>query len=352
MVPELRAEDASFEVFSELYDRHQILVVRNGNRTARHKHPGLASLRRVYEQHPKVVRRAFCLENAPAKDRHKRVTSKPHDDCCDCPHHHGSASKLEDDDISRILGTNPAPGPWYASFVVQRNKTALSSFLAEVLPAGTPEFLLRPSRHSASASPPKAQHSDAIWVFFGRNPGTKPLVGRSEHTDAITHSGTWHVQLSGSKVWNLRPTAELVRKVPSLRGRASVRVRCNEGDVLCINTRHWWHSTRIPARCPFTLSIARDMYLDGRKPNACDMTNVIGHYALHPIRSGEIVFTEDDAPDLELPRAAVSNCGLRELHGKLVVVAKRRIKVGDWLSLSDSEEEGPEPEPKRRRHST
>ncbi len=34
------------------------------------------------------------------------------------------------------------------------------------------------------------------------------------------------------------------------------------------------------------------MYLDGRNPAAVDMSNVVGHYALNPIATGEIVFTE------------------------------------------------------------
>jgi len=235
---------------------------------------------------------------------------------------------------ARLLGTAKAPvGPWYASFVVQKNREAFNTFV-DALPLAVPPFL---SGHGATRA---ARHSKAVWVFFGQNPRARPLPGRNEHTDAIAHSGTWHLQLRGSKVWTLRPTAELARRTKSLRGAGRVRVRCRTGDVLCVNTRLWWHSTHIPGRCPLSLSVARDMYLDGRQPAPCDMTNVEGHYATRNIPRGTVVFTEDDAPDLQLPRSHDSNCTLSEdPDGRTVVVAKKRINAGDWFSLSDSEDE-------------
>ncbi|CAE8656133.1 unnamed protein product, partial [Polarella glacialis] len=172
------------------------------------------------------------------------------------------------------------------------------------------------------------------------NSTKRPLHGRPEHTDAIAHHGTWHVQLKGEKVWTVRPTAELVRKVPSLRGAGHVKVHCKEGDVLCINTRLWWHCTYIPGGCELSMSVARDMYLDGTKPGSCDMTNVQGHYALRPISRGAVIFTEDNAPELELPRSSSANCELREgSDGKLALVAKRPLKAGEWFAISESEDE-------------
>eukprot|EP00439_Symbiodinium_sp_Y106_P038971 s6344_g4.t1 len=243
--------------------------------------------------------------------------------------------------LDRLLGSKRTPpGSWYASFVLQRSRKALSEFFAQTIPAGAPKFLVERPPRNGSAAIKLPKHSNAAWVFFGRNPGSRILRGRPEHTDAIQHSGTWHVQLKGEKVWTLKPTDELRRKVPSLKTAGRVRVRCMEGDVLCINTRLWWHSTHIPARCKLSLSVARDMYLDGTRPGACDMTNVDGHYALKPIQKGAVIFTEDTAPQLELPRSSASNCELRESQrGSLVVVAKRVIKKGEWFSLSDSDAE-------------
>merc|ERR1712217_1020646 len=162
-------------------------------------------------------------------------------------------------------------------------------------------------------------------------------------------SGTWHLQLQGSKVWMLRPTSELVRKNRALRG-AKLRVLCEEGDVLCINTRLWWHKTHIPGCCPLSLSVARDMYLDDCTPTDCNMTNVEGHYATRTISAGTTIFTEDNAPDLGLPSSPNSNCGLREApDGKLIVIAKRRIPAGEWFAVSESEDEAACHGPKRKR---
>jgi len=233
--------------------------------------------------------------------------------------------------------------------VLQRHKQALADFLSQALPAGAPAFLLRPSvkKSAVKVRPPK--HSNAAWVFFGRNLGRRALRGRPEHTDAIQHSGTWHVQLKGEKVWTVRPTMDLQRQAPSLKGLKSVKILCKEGDVLCINTRLWWHKTHIPSGCNLSISVARDMYLDGTRPGACDMTNIEGHYAVRPIRKGAIVFTEDTAPQLQLPRSSDSNCGVREgPDGQLVVAAKRSIRKGEWFSISESEEEE-EPVRKRKR---
>ncbi|CAE6967736.1 unnamed protein product [Symbiodinium sp. CCMP2592] len=324
VVPRL-GKDVNFEAFSSAFAERQVVFVRSAERqarkpSARRRRIGLSLLRQLYSAYPAVLRRAFHLESSgslPASEAPKA--------------------------LDRLLGsTRTPPGSWYASFVLQRSRKALSEFLTQTMgPAGAPKFLVeRPPRNGGSAAIKLPKHSNAAWVFFGRNPGSRILRGRPEHTDAIQHSGTWHVQLKGEKVWTLKPTDELRRKVPSLKRAGRVRVRCMEGDVLCINTRLWWHSTHIPARCKLSLSVARDMYLDGTRPGACDMTNVDGHYALKPIQKGAVIFTEDTAPQLELPRSSASNCELRESQrGSLVVVAKRVIKKGEWFSLSDSDAE-------------
>ncbi|CAE8717264.1 unnamed protein product, partial [Polarella glacialis] len=84
--------------------------------------------------HPGMVRRAFSLESKEASSgpevRSGRTSAS------------SSSSKTEDP-LERLLASRRVPaGPWYASFVVQRCRAALSSFLAETLPAGAPSFLL------------------------------------------------------------------------------------------------------------------------------------------------------------------------------------------------------------------
>mmetsp|Transcript_31705 Transcript_31705/g.85938 ORF Transcript_31705/g.85938 Transcript_31705/m.85938 type:complete len:265 (-) Transcript_31705:10-804(-) len=262
-----------------------------------------------------AARRAFNLEQAPKIGELAKALAEE-----------GA------DEVEELLGGGDSPsGPWYASFVVQRSREALASFY-EVLPMVVPPFL--EGRNVA------AKHSNAVWVFFGQNPRARPMPGRPEHTDAIAHSGTWHLQLRGSKVWALRPTTELRRVARHLRSAGRILVRCREGDVLCVNTRLWWHSTYIPGRCNLSLSIARDIWLDGTKPTPSDMTNVDGHYATRSIPEGTVIFTEEDVPDLQLPRSRKANCALAEgSNGELLVVASRKIASREWFSLPETDDE-------------
>jgi hypothetical protein len=120
------------------------------------------------------------------------------------------------------------------------------------------------------------------------------LTGRVEHTDSVSHSGTWHHQLSGSKTWYVRPLKESKewRNVPdfedfcpsastekSTRHRQRVgrkaannvdwrlQIECQTGDLLLINTRLWWHCTSLPLTvtdeddsADWSVSFARDFY--------------------------------------------------------------------------------------------
>ncbi|CAJ1379314.1 unnamed protein product [Effrenium voratum] len=308
VVPQLASSAATLEGFHQAFGWHQVLFVPRRGACTKRGRVGLATLRRLYAAYPAVMRRAFSLE---------------------------SGRRPAPETLQKLLAQRPPPG----------SKCALEQFLAQALPEGVPNFL-RPNGKAKAKAP---RHSRAAWVFFGRNSGQRALRGRPEHTDAIQHSGTWHVQLKGEKVWTLSPTAELQKQVPSLKGAGRVRVHCKEGDVLCINTRLWWHKTHIPPNCKLSMSVARDMYLDGTRPGACDMTNVEGHYALRPIRKGAVIFTEEEAPQLQLPRSSDANCELQESQsGGLVVAAKRAVKKGEWFSLSDSEEEAPRARKRKR----
>ena len=86
----------------------------------------------------------------------------------------------------------------------------------------------------------KTRHGPAAWIFFGRNTdGAGELAGRAEHTDAVAHSGTWHLQLAGSKVWYVRATSELIddARVRRRLGSQAFRIECRPGDLILINTR-------------------------------------------------------------------------------------------------------------------
>ena len=162
-------------------------------------------------------------------------------------------------------------------------------------------------------------YEPALWVFFGRNPlGNVLLEGRPDHTDSVTHDGTFHFQLSGEKRWSLRPTAELVSHVnerfPDLTFSQDSRLRlvCKEGDVIVINTRMWFHCTTIPPQTQPSVSYARDFRFSSLSPSESTkggMKNVDGLYATNDIEEGTILFTEADMPDCELHRSSTDpNC--------------------------------------------
>ena len=89
------------------------------------------------------------------------------------------------------------PGRFYSSFLCQNipKKEVEYENVMEALPIKAPRFLEK-----------IASHSSCIWFFLGcNNDEEKKLYGRVEHTDAVEHDGTWHIQASGSKVWAIRP---------------------------------------------------------------------------------------------------------------------------------------------------
>jgi hypothetical protein len=199
-------------------------------------------------------------------------------------------------------------GRWYTSCVVQHNDAALNQLLRCMPCGGVPPFMLHPARQAGAARKPggragrrkqtESQYSMAnapcAWVFIGQNVGkgseeVEAMRGRPEHTDAIAHSGTWHMQLSGAKEWRLRPNPaatwpdsssllaaqELVMQhgaaAPADRAIRRLHLTCGAGDLLLINTRLWFHATQIPSTAcaaasqklhlPISMSVARDFYL-------------------------------------------------------------------------------------------
>jgi hypothetical protein len=111
----------------------------------------------------------------------------------------------------------------------------------------------------------RVSHSNCIWVFFGQNMGAEAMKGRDEHIDQVYHSGTWHVQLAGTKVWNLRPNLDGEWPSGSPPPIPSLRVEVKAGEIIMINTRLWFHATELPctadARDQLSLSYARDFHI-------------------------------------------------------------------------------------------
>jgi hypothetical protein len=203
------------------------------------------------------------------------------------------------------------------------------------------------------------------------------LQGRPEHTDSISHDGTWHYQLSGTKRWLLRPTAKLMEHLQerlsednfsswsssSSEESHQIQVDCHPGDVLVINTRLWKHQTVIPPQPEPSVSYARDFWVHPKKPpsekddgasntaNANDaaattMTNVDGLYAADDIDQGTIIFKEADMPDCELHRSSTNaNCEVVELEdGTGAIVSSRPIAAGEFFCVVESSDEEEEEE--------
>jgi hypothetical protein len=227
----------------------------------------------------------------------------------------------------------------YCSFIVQKDKDAYQAAL-EKLPLQELGWT-------------KWHYEPALWFFFGRNsPENGDLEGRAEHTDSVSHDGTWHYQLSGTKEWYIRPSPKLMVHLqshlqpelqPSLQETTPIRLDCMEGDVIVINTRLWFHRTVIPPQQFPSVSYARDLWetAEAAKESGDGMKNVDGLYATNDIEVGTVIFTEKDAPDSELHRSSAnSNCEVVEMEdGTSAVVSSRDIAEGEFFCLGESSDE-------------
>ena len=212
------------------------------------------------------------------------------------------------------------------------------------------------------------------------------LQGRPEHTDSISHDGTWHYQLSGTKRWILRPTKQLLTQIKEQNQKeeddgndddnnnnndddndienppSSITIDCHEGDVLIVNTRLWFHQTFLPSQIEPSVSYARDFWIDptrkhggGLKNDISEngdnddeededggnMTNMDGLYATDDIEQGTVIFTEKTMPDCELHRSKTNpNCEVVELEdGTQAVVSARKIACGEFFCIAESSDE-------------
>lgn len=179
------------------------------------------------------------------------------------------------------------------------------------------------------------------WLFVGHAPEKerkrkRSLLGRAEHVDEVGHSGTYHFQVSGTKIWWIRPHPELFESdLPDLstipeaersENTKSWRIKAEveEGDIFVLNTKIWYHHTELPQGEAWSISIARDFYL----PVPCPIT----------ASKGDAIFEEDEIPD-DIPQTEYPNCALVEVQGddteepKIILVATQDIKVGDFLSI-------------------
>jgi len=218
-----------------------------------------------------------------------------------------------------------AEEPWYASFIVN-DAAACNATLRRLPrngcgPRGIPGVANGDAFHGAHA-----------WIFVGDNTsGVHPLDGRPEHTDALSPdvAGTWHYQVSGTKVWRVR----------RLEDDHVVVIRVCRGDALLIDTRVWRHCTSLPVEAGPSMSVARDFSFAPRIDEEA-FGDVDALLAARAARPGDVLFYEADLPDCALPRARPGNCAVAEDgDGKLCLVATRRIGAGEAYAMAPSESE-------------
>ena len=275
----------SAAAFQAIYDKFQVVLLRDTTST---KSPlpsptaafGLTQLAELYKQHSASIQKTFGVENGPSDFTPQQMVESTMSVGAE------PSKTGENGDVVASLRAvkKMSPQRWYASYLVQKDKAY--EHLASMIPLKEPKVLLELKTH----------HTPCIWVFVCRNiAGTEsgkvsPLRGRAEHIDAVQHSGTWHLQVSGTKTWRIRPnhtgswtqarvgsTQEGNHMSPSLVASTNttqnggkpeppmhLEVVVKAGDVFVINTRLWFHQTHIndtaSARQQVSFSYARDFY--------------------------------------------------------------------------------------------
>ena len=350
--------------FAEAYAKAHAVLLRGSSRREAKNHFDLEKLRSLVPEHDELRREAlasFTVENAPIDTdggkKRKRMAASA-----------ASGPKTADD----LFGGSMAPtGLWYASCIMQRQPEALLAAVPLVAP------------HCLDDA--SARHSKAVWLFIGRNDSSAPLAGRPEHTDNVQHSGTWHYQAEGCKEWRLRPSDELRAACPAVGGMAACTVRCEQGDVLVVSTRDWWHATTLPPQPPpshVSISYAREFNFastasaraaaafnaaggggassevasasvaatsaasaepsppqDGGDDDDDDeeltMGNTEGLAAATAIKAGGLVLREAEMPSVHLPCGAAFNVEVRvdAESGERKLVATRDLRSGEALVL-------------------
>ena len=318
------------EIIKKYQEKYVVLYrPSNNNNRVNKMDLNLDAVADIFKDSNDEIKKSFCVENS------------------------GNGTDLNEKIVFHSKSDNKY-NKWYASFIAQHDEKLLNKLNTKLLPIPFIDT--------------NVFHSDIIWFFIGKNiDQTCPLEGRAEHTDSVTHDGTWHYQCSGEKIWEIRPTQKLINIINNSKKKMmnnsnnnnnnnietkqeqltmdnKMIIKCQAGDVLLINTKLWWHHTKIPptnnANHQVSISYARDIYFESNKPtntNLNNMTNVDAVYASKSIKAGNVVLTEDDMPDCELPRSNDPNCAVTMLdNGQGALIAIKNIDEGDFFSIANS----------------
>lgn len=376
----------SAEEIAAYYKKYQVVLIKGAVSNA---DGCMDQIRTLYQNASSMIENTFSVESKAGLRGHNEHTS------------------------ADLFGSHLSPaGEWYSSFISQAESgngsashddviNAAKTFSDE-LPVKTLEFLKKEK---------KVKYTSPVWVFVGHNDNkdeTALLHGRPEHIDSVNHDGTFHFQSNGSKWWYIRPAEtpewgsqslqlhEASSSNPAAKkqrgnttkpkaefadGLPRLKVVVEQGDILVINTRVWWHQTRIPYTGAegYSISYAIDFYCkdlrlpgkkaltsstksesaqmktpgsesvpdddndsDSEEPDevAQGYSNVDGLYASRPLKSGEVVFYEEELPDCALPRSEEPNCEIVWLEdGRGALFALQDLQVGDWLTVAPSDSE-------------
>ena len=292
------------KILLNYYQKHQILLLRNNDVHSAGNVAAVTLLCDMYDRFGTSIDKNWSIENAGTSTNHDQLS--PLSVLTRISNHHAAAKKRK-----------KQPNSFYVSCILQSESNDLQSQFLAACPYIVPPFFPQKKVVSSENSSVwgNVTHSAPVWLFMGRHHRTNntdepllkkdtrkkgvaaagPLTGRVEHTDSVSHSGTWHHQLLGSKTWYVRPLIESKEwgNVPNLEDfhpptssaemskRRSprvgcktvntadwrLRVDCRTGDLLLINTRLWWHCTSLPLTtsddvdsADWSVSFARDFY--------------------------------------------------------------------------------------------
>lgn len=221
------ADELSAEQAAAIYFRDQLLWLRlpAESRECCSRFT-LGTLAQQYAARPKLIAKNWSVENNP--DHLSESCLEP-GSVLGTAAKAKSKAKSEAKSEAKSKGGGPAADArWYVSTILQKDKAGQAAFLERMPVVDHPLMV-------------DAETDDGIWLFVGSNPplgradeaegsgrsedgkpkakkrrrsdreqeqegeGEKqqgePLAGRPEHVDDVTHDGTWHVQVSGTKTW-------------------------------------------------------------------------------------------------------------------------------------------------------
>jgi len=138
---------------------------------------------------------------------------------------------------------------WYISWVLNHGDLTDETYDLLQQRLGCAQLPFMPAEWTLSR-----QH----WIFLAHVRRNPALDGRPWHKDSVGGTGTFHVQLYGSKRWVLRPLPHCTSECGS-----QVELIVRAGQAISINADKWYHTTSVgphSREIPLSLSVAREYH--------------------------------------------------------------------------------------------